>query len=193
MQGMATQRLGVSSEPEDADGTLVRAARAGDREAFSLLVARYRGVVFAYAYARLRSREEAEDLAQDAFTRAYLSLATLRGVQAWQPWLMRILRNLCRDQERRRRVRRTDPLDDEWLAGGATPEAAALDGEQRRELAGAISGLPESLRVPLVMHFVSRCTYPEIAVALDLPVTTVVGRCSRAVRALRKHLTEFER
>src|SRR5205085_1737373 len=106
MQSMAAQRLGTATgTPDEA---LVTAARAGDRAAFSLLVDRYRGLVYGYAFARMRDRDEAEDVAQEVFARAYVSLPRLRGAGAWQPWLMQILRNQCRDALRRRRVRRTE-------------------------------------------------------------------------------------
>src|SRR5437667_4342332 len=153
MHTMAAERLGTATQAPDE--TLVMAARAGDRSAFSLLVDRYRGIVFAYACARMREREEAEDVAQDVFARAYASLPRLRGSGAWQPWLLQILRNQCRDALRRRRVRRTEPLDVAWLEGGPSPEARVLGDEGRRELLAAVAALPESLRIPLLMHVAS--------------------------------------
>lgn len=191
MQSMAVERPGGGLERTDE--LLVTAARDGDREAFSLLVDRYRSLVFAYAFTQLRQREEAEDLAQETFARAYVSLSRLRGGGAWHSWLMRILRNLCSDALRRRRVRRTEPIDLEWVDGGATPEAHLLTDERRRELGAAVAALPESLRTPLLMHVVFRCTYREIALTLGVPETTVVGRTSRAVRALRQRLAELDR
>ena len=190
MQSMAAERPG--GVLERTDEVLVTAARDGDREAFSLLVDRYRGLVFAYAFTQLRQREEAEDLAQETFARAYVSLSRLRGGGAWHSWLMRILRNLCADALRRRRVRRTEPIDLEWVDGGATPEAHLLTDERRRELGDAVAALPESLRTPLLMHVVFRCTYREIALTLGVPETTVFGRTSRAVRALRQRLAELD-
>jgi RNA polymerase sigma-70 factor, ECF subfamily len=190
MQSMAAWQAGEPAQLPDVH--LVTAARAGDRDAFAVLVDRYRELVFACAFAHLRHRDEAEDLAQDAFARAFVGLARLRGNAAFQPWLMRILRNLCRDALRRRRVRRTEPLDVAWLQCADSPEAELLSEEARRELETAVASLPEILRVPLVMHFVSRCTYREMALALGVPETTVVGRTSRAVRVLRERLKEVD-
>jgi RNA polymerase sigma-70 factor (ECF subfamily) len=190
MQSMASDWHTARIEP--ADEALVNAAREGDRDAFSVLVARYRGLVFAYAYAQVRQREEAEDLAQEAFARAFVCLSRLRGPGAWQSWLMRILRNLCTDALRRRKVRQTEPLEPTWPDAGGTPETQVVSEERRRELEAAVAALPETLRVPLVMHVVSRCTYREIAIALGVPETTVVGRTARAVRALRRRLKELE-
>lgn len=182
------------SPSEVADETLVLAAQSGDPEAFALLVSRYRRVVFAYAYARLRDRDEAEDVAQEVFIRAYQSLDRLRVGGRWEAWLMRILRNLCHDTLRRKRVRRTEPLDVSWLDGDALPETRALESDQQQRLAAAIAGLPEKYQVPLMMHYLSGCTYRQVAAALGLPESTVVGRMAGALRLLRRKLgTEGER
>src|SRR5262245_3805665 len=116
---------------------LVTAARAGDEAAFSLLIERYREVVFAYALAALRDWDEAEDAAQETFVRAYQSLHRLRWGRSWEGWLMQILRNTCRDAQRRSRVRRTAPIDPDLLETRPGPEALALSAERRSELVAA--------------------------------------------------------
>jgi RNA polymerase sigma-70 factor, ECF subfamily len=178
---------------EVTDETLARAARGGDEAAYSLLVARYRDIAFAYAAARLRDREEAEDAAQEAFVRAYLALGRYRPGASWGAWLMAIVRNHCTDLERRRRGRRTEPLTDEWLAEGPTPEGLALAAESRQRLSEAVGALPEKYRVPLLMHYGSCRTYREIALALDLPESTIVGRMAGALKLLRRRLGEEAR
>jgi RNA polymerase sigma-70 factor (ECF subfamily) len=183
----AAAGLMISEGPDEA---LVAAARAGDRLAFSILVERYRDLAYAYALARLRDREEAEDVAQEAFIRAYLALERLRGSASWEAWLMRIVRNLCHDTLRRQRVRRATPIEEELLDSGPSPETLTLAGERRRELSAAVAGLPEKYRVPLMMHYASGRTYREIAVALGLPQSTVVGRMAGALRLLRRALNE---
>ncbi len=184
MVGMAV----VEMHGEFPTEALVVAARGGDREAFSLLIERHRNLVFAYAFARLGEREEAEDVVQEAFVRAYLSLPRLRGEAGWQAWVMQITRNLCHDALRRKRVRRTQPLDPEWLAEGPTPEGELLSEEARRQLTEAVEALPEKFRVPLLMRFGSGCTRQEIALALGLPESTVVGRLAGAMRLLRRRM-----
>jgi RNA polymerase sigma-70 factor (ECF subfamily) len=172
------------------DEQLVNAARSGDRAAFSTLFARDRSLVYTYAYARLLNREDAEDLMQDAFIRAFLSLDRLRGPGAWQSWLMQIVRNLCSDALRRKRVRWTEPVDPEWLDGSPTPEALVVTEERRRELSAAVAALPEQYRVPLLMRFGAGCTRREIAIALGVPESTIIGRIARAMRILRRRLGE---
>jgi RNA polymerase sigma-70 factor, ECF subfamily len=171
---------------EVTDEALANAARAGDRDAFSRLVGRYRDIALAYAFACLHNREEAEDAAQEAFVRAFQALDRFRVTERWASWLMRILRNLCVDILRRRRGRAQEMLDTEWPEEAPTPEMYALSAERRRELQTAIAGLPEKYRIPLLMHYVSRRTYREIAVALDVPESTVVGRMAGALRQLRR-------
>jgi RNA polymerase sigma-70 factor (ECF subfamily) len=177
----------------DSDQPLVSAAQAGDRDAFSRLVSRYRGLVFAYALAVLRDRDAAEDAAQDSFARSFASLDRLRGPRAFQPWLMQITRNVCRDALRRRAIRKAEPLDVAWLADELSPEAEVLSGETRRQVCEAVANLPDELRVPLLMRVASQCTYREIALALSLPETTVVGRTFRAIRLLRQRFQELDR
>jgi RNA polymerase sigma-70 factor (ECF subfamily) len=172
------------------DEDLVDAARGGDREAFSRLVARDRGLVYGYAYARLCDREEAEDIAQETFARAYLSLARLRGAGAWRGWLLRIAGNLCTDALRRQRRRRTEPLDPLWPDGAPSPETQVLAAERQRELRAAVRALPDKYRVPMLLRFASGFTRREIALALSLPQSTITGRLAQAARLIRRELGE---
>ena len=186
MRSLTLERMSADRPDEQ----LVNAARAGDRAAFSALFARDRDLVYAYAYARLLNREDAEDAMQETFIRAYQSLGRLRGPGAWQAWLMQITRNLCRDTLRRKRVRRTEPIDPEWLDGAPSPETLLVTEERRRELNVAVAALPEQYRVPLLMRFAAGRTRREIAVALGVPESTIIGRMARAMRLLRRQLGE---
>lgn len=184
----ATLKQSLSPSSDCKDETLVAAARSGDRTAYAVLVDRYRDIAFAYAYARFHNREEAEDIAQETFVRAYLALDQFRSNACWGAWVMRILRNLCHDRLRRQRVRQTEPLNVDWQDRAKTPEIQTLENEGRRELNCAIAELPDKYRVPLVMYYATRCTYRDIALALDLPESTVTGRLAGALRLLRRRL-----
>lgn len=175
---------------EETDEALAAAARAGDATAFSLLVGRYRDLAYAYALARLRSREEAEDAVQDAFLLAYRRIGQFRATGAWGAWMMRIVRNACHDRDRRRR--KHEPIAEAWLDHAPTPEALALDESYRATLVRAVLALPESCRVPVVMHYWSRLTYRAIALALDLRESTVVGRVATGLRRLRREWAREE-
>jgi len=177
---------------EASDEILALAARDGDREAFSTLVERYREIVYAYAVARLQSREEAEDAAQEAFLRAYQALPRYRPGGPWAGYLMRLTRNLCHDLLRRRRVRRNTTATTDWPSLEASPEGAVLDQLDRGRLLAAVHRLPERLRVPVLMHYGAERTYKEIALALGVAETTVVGRLAGALRLLRRRLAHGE-
>jgi len=189
--------LAVSWMTGTTDEALIDAARSGDRDAYSTLVGRYRNMVFAYALARLGRRDEAEDAAQETFIRAYLALGRLRSAHRWEPWLMRIVRNLCQDAERRRRAHPTVSIEQFWPEGG--PGGAEGAEPPLRELLpfGAfgdldcmVASLPDKYRVPLRMHFALGCTYRETAAALGVPESTIVGRIAGGIRRLRKKLGE---
>jgi RNA polymerase sigma-70 factor, ECF subfamily len=171
-----------------SDSDLVNAARAGDRSAFGALMARDRDLVYVYAYARLRNREEAEDVAQETFIRAYMSLGRLRGSAAWHAWLMQIARNACNDSLRRQRVRQSESLDATLPDGHPSPEMQILTDERHRELRDAVDALPEEYRLLLRMRFGFGCTRREIAAALHVPESTIMGRIARAMRLLRRHI-----
>src|SRR4051812_41180477 len=159
-----------------SDEMLASEAAGGNRQAFGALVDRYRDLAFAYAFARLNSREEAEDVVQEAFVRALVALNRFRADGSWGAWLMRIVRNRCHDCLRRRRVRVFIALDDTWLDSARSPETQALFAERTDELARAVATMPEKLRIPLLMHYASRRTYREIALALSVPESTAIGR-----------------
>lgn len=185
MTGMAV----LDAPPmERTDESLAAAARAGDRAAFSALMARHRALAFAYVRARLGSREEAEDALQECFVRAFLSLAHYRGVRPWGAWFMAIVRNHCTDVERRRRTRTSEPLSEWEVDRTPGPEHAMLAEHNRDVLTAAIDGLPEKFRIPLVMHYVGGQSYREIALALDVRESTLVGRLAGALRMLRRKL-----
>src|SRR5579862_7848250 len=112
------------------DELLAVAARKGDRTAFTVLVGRYRDLAFAYTYAHLGSREDAEDVVQSAFVSAYEALDRFRESGCWGAWMMQIVRNRCRDALRRRRARPVQPLTEDRTDPGPSPEATALDEER---------------------------------------------------------------
>jgi RNA polymerase sigma-70 factor (ECF subfamily) len=129
-------------------------------------------------------------VAQETFVRAYTALARLRSAAIWEAWLLRITRNLCHDRLRRRRLRKTEPMDPDWLDGAPSPELLVMTAERRRQLQAAVQALPEMYRVPLLMRFESGCSRRDIAAALAVPESTVMGRLARAVRLLRQSLGE---
>src|SRR3569833_2678512 len=133
MESMAIGQ-GTAEIPDEA---LAAASCSGDREAFSLLVERHRELAFACALAYMRDRDEAEDVALVVFCWVFVCFVFFRG-GVWLFWFMRILRNLCLDTLRRRKVRKTEPIDVNWLDQSPSPEAQILEIERHRHLAWAI-------------------------------------------------------
>ena len=174
------------------DEALAAAACDGDRAAFETLIDRYRDIAFAYAASMLGSREDAEDVAQEAFVRAYLALDRFRPGGRWAAWLMRIIQNLCRDVMRRRAVRRIGHLLPTQLDNSPTPEQQFMEVEGRKVLLDCVMRLPEKFRIPLLMRFAHQRSYKEIALAVGVPESTVVGRLAGALRILRRQLKGLE-
>lgn len=167
---------------------LVDAARRGDGAAQSALIVRYRRTLLAYAVARLRDPDAAEDAVQEALVKALAGLNRLLRAHRFEAWLMQTLRHQCADAERRRRVRAAEPLPDGLASALPTPEGATLDAERLAQLARAVDSLPEKQRVPLLMFYASRQSYREIALALQISETTVQGRLAQGLRLLRRRL-----
>lgn len=187
-----------ASGAEQSDLDLVRRVQKGERGAFDLLVLRYQHKVIKLVARLLRDPAEAEDVAQEAFVKAYRALGSFRGDSAFYTWLYRIAVNTARNTMASRQRR---PLDYEAdlseseqsvvesrMRHGDTPEAAALSDEIHRTVNGAIESLPEDLRTAIVLREVEGLSYEEIAEAMECPVGTVRSRIFRAREAIDRSL-----
>lgn len=183
---------------EQTDLELVRRAQRGERGAFDLLVLRYQHRVVKLVARLLRDPTEAEDVAQDAFVKAYRALGSFRGDSAFYTWLYRIAVNTARNTMASRQRR---PLDYEAdlneseqaavesrMRHGDTPEAAALSDEIHRTVNHAVEQLPEDLRTAIILREIEGLSYEEIAEAMDCPVGTVRSRIFRAREAIDRSL-----
>jgi RNA polymerase sigma-70 factor (ECF subfamily) len=173
---------------------LVERARGGDREAFSCLVKNYEGKVFQLAYGLTRDRQAADDLAQEAFLKAYLGLPKFEARSAFGTWLYRIVVNQAKDHLRRVRSRKEVPLDDLSPAvladhDGPEREARLRAREKTRELVLRMIGrLPEKYASILSLRDLQGRSYEDIAEILNLSPGTVNSRLHRARKLLRKRL-----
>lgn len=180
----------VTAADADSDVTLVVRVRDGDPEAFAQLVERYRPRVYVHALGIVASREDALDLAQEAFVRAFRARHTLDPARPVQAWLYQIVRRLCfnhlRDRKAHAKAIETDGPD--WLAGGGAPASDPLEEVQRTEarkrVAAAIDGLPAHEREVLVLKEFEELKYREIADLLGIPVGTVMSRLYSARKRL---------
>jgi RNA polymerase sigma-70 factor (ECF subfamily) len=187
-----------ASGVEQSDLELVRRVQRGERGAFDLLVLRYQHRVVKLVARLLRDPTEAEDVAQDAFVKAYRAIGSFRGDSAFYTWLYRIAVNTARNTMASRQRR---PLDYEAelseseqsmvesrMRHGDTPEAAALSEEIHQTVNRAVEDLPEDLRTAIILREIEGLSYEEIAAAMDCPVGTVRSRIFRAREAIDRNL-----
>jgi RNA polymerase sigma-70 factor (ECF subfamily) len=180
----ATGAGGIQTADMQEDVTLVRRTLAGDQQAFATLVEKYKDSVFNVAYRMLGNPSEAEDVAQEAFVRAYTQLHTYKDTHRFSTWLLSIASHLSIDQLRRRRFIAL-PLENvpflEWIADvGAGPEESALAVEASDEMQRVLSVLPAKYRAVLVLRYWHDLSYEEIAEALHLTPALVKARLHRA-------------
>lgn len=183
---------------EQSDLALVERVQRGERAAFDVLVLRYQHKVLKLIMRYVRDAAEAEDIAQEAFIKAYRALPAFRGDSAFYTWLYRIAINTAKNalvSSKRRPVEYDLDLQDPEqydlharLKESATPEALLLTDEIRETVNGAIADLPEDLRAAIVLREIDGMSYEEIAAAMDCPVGTVRSRIFRAREAIDKRL-----
>lgn len=186
---------------EQSDLSLVQLAQRGDAGAFDALVRRYQHKVVKLVLRYVRDPAEAEDIAQEAFIKAYRALPRFRGDSAFYTWLYRIAINTAKNvlasrgrSPIRYEVDRSDD-DDHYdvvanLKDTATPEALALTEEIRSTVTAAIDALPEDLRTAIQLRELEGLSYEEIAAAMECPVGTVRSRIFRAREAIDARLRD---
>ncbi len=182
-----------------SDRELVDAARAGDTEAFGRFVRRHQRRVFGLAMHLLRSSAEAEDVAQEAFVRAYGGLDRFDGRSEPFTWLYRITVNLALNAIRARKTAtsagttddpRIEALLVERRPGFADPARQATDRELAEALCKGVDSLSETLRTTLVLVAIDGLSHAEASHVLGCPEGTVAWRVHEARRRLREFLTE---
>ena len=187
--------------PDASDLSLVRRVQRGERGAYDLLVLKYQHKVVKLVMRYLGDAADAEDVAQEAFIKAYRALPQFRGDSAFYTWLYRIAINTAKNAlAARNRNPVTYDLDlqgnDEAaemigkLKDPETPEGLALTEEIRNIVNAAIGELPEDLRTAIVLRELEGMSYEEIAAAMDCPVGTVRSRIFRAREAIDRKLRE---
>ena len=177
---------------------LIRRAKNGDHDAFGQLVLAHQNKVYTLCVHMVTNREEAEDLAQEAFLKAWRSLSSFQEESSFATWMHRLTTNVCLDhlrkQARRQNISTAVSLDDEesnWTEPAdhsQDPQQKLEQQEQRQLLTKALQELPEHYRRLIVMREVSGLSYQEIADALNMDLGTVKSGISRARERLRKIL-----
>ena len=186
---------------EDPDRGLVVAVLDGDATAFRGLVERYQGKVYTAIYGMVRNQEDARDLAQEAFVKAYQNLSGFRLEASFYTWLYRIAMNVALDHLRRQKLRRHEAFEEgvatketgSVLSDGAHRDNPSQSLERKRLHAAilrALDDLPEDQRQVIVLREVEGLSYKEIADICEIPEGTVMSRLYYARRKLQTTLKE---
>lgn len=168
------------------DGAVVRRVLKGDVEAFGILVDRYQNEYAAYARYMTGSLDEAADIMQESFVRAYKSLSKCRDPDAFNGWLFQIVSNQCKTHLRRVRRRSTMPLSEAHGHPAPDDPGAKVEGSDRRQwVYQALLQLPPERREILVLKYVEELSVSEIGFRLSISPSAVKMRLLRARDALR--------
>ena len=180
----------------DKERTLIKRAQKGDHDAFAALVDEHQRYVYNLALRVVKDENEALDLTQDTFVRAWMALPNFRGKSQFRTWLYRITTNLC--YNRLSNLRRSlndlgdDVLQDIPETNFNNPVQEFESNENRRHLHQAIAGLDEKYRLLITLRYQNELSYEEIASTLNLPLGTVKTGIFRAKKQLRRKLIQLE-
>jgi len=185
------------------DKSLVQAAQKGDMGAFEELVARHRDKIYARAYSMMRNEEEAIDLSQEAWVKAWQRLKQFQGESSFGTWMTRIVINLCLDQLRRHKRQRAESIEamDEESGGverqmpvvTVNPTEGLERVELRQRIDQALSQLSEAHRTAIVLCEFEGMEYKEIAKAMECSIGTVMSRLFYARRKMAALLSDLKK
>lgn len=181
---------------ENNDEELVQRVKSGDMEAFEQLVLKYESRIYTIAYRYTGSHNDAGDLAQEAFIRAYKSIHGFRGESSFITWLSRVVTNVCKDELRRRMKQKTVSIDEMMENGhvpaidygGSSLEEVVLRKEWQQEVQAVLNTLSEEHRAVVIMRDIQGYSYEEISFMLKCSLGTVKSRLNRARNVLKDKL-----
>ena len=197
LEGTMRAEMSSNAVPEDAE--LVRRCGEGDQEAFRTLVTRYHPRIFNLIHNLVKDRDEADDLAQEVFIKAFRSLAGFKGQAQIYTWLYRIAVNRCLDWLKNRgrhpemTLERVEVYraDEAHLQSPGTADAEMVQRELGRALEKALQAIPSDYRVALTLREVDGLSYEEIAEVMECSVGTVKSRLFRARLQLQRMLADI--
>jgi len=188
----------TAQQAPDVDQQLVERVQKGDKRAFDLLVIKYQHKVMAVISRFIRDHAEVQDVAQEAFIKAYRALPNFRGDSAFYTWIYRIAINTAKNhivaRNRRPPASDVDMDDAEFFAGNDamhemnTPERNLLRDELQDTIELAFRDLPDDLRTAVTLREIDGLSYEEIAEVMECPVGTVRSRIFRAREAIDKRI-----
>lgn len=191
----------VRNDDRLEDAEMVLAVREGDTTAFRGLVEKYQGRVYSMLYGMLRNREDARDITQDAFVKAFHNLDSFRLESSFYTWLYRIAMNLAIDLVRKRKRRQTSSYEEEIATRDGDGEIAEVhheDGPSRtlqrkrlyKRIMDAVDTLPDDQKQAILLRELEGLSYKEIADIMGIPEGTVMSRLFYARKKLQKLLAD---
>lgn len=189
--------------PESDDKELVKWSQDQDAEAFEELIARHRDKIYARAFSMMRNEDEALDLSQEAWIKAWQRLKQFQGDSSFATWMTRIVINLCLDQIRRQKRKRAESIEqlDEELGGverqmpvvAVNPTAGMERSELRKRIDEAMQKLSDAHRTVLILHEFEELEYKQIAKVMGCSIGTVMSRLFYARRRMASLLAAVKR
>lgn len=188
----------MENEKRQEDKQLIERALQGNEKAFETLLNKYRNLVFSIMLKMVRNPQEAEDLTQEAFMKAFNSLASFNEEFAFSTWLMKIASNNCIDFLRKRKLRtysihepiqyKDEKIEMDIPDHEPSPEKILIQTERAKMITKAIEELPERYRYVVLLRHKEEKSYEEISEILNLPLGTVKAQIFRAREILNKKL-----
>ena len=204
--GLALPLIGMARAQftDQDDNVLVRAVLDGDAPAYRGLVERYQGRIYNVIFGMVRNQEDAEDLAQDAFVKAFRKIDTFRLESKFYTWLCRIAVNTTLDHLRKKARRPTAEFDEQIGTQDAegnfidahhqdNPEANTYQEQVRQKIITEVDKLPEDQKQVVILREIDGLSYREISEILDVPEGTVMSRLFYARKRLREVLKEIHK
>lgn len=170
---------------QDSDQTLVDRTKTGDIEAFSELVRRHEKTVYNLAYRFMREPALAEDMAQEAFLKAFRLLGGFRGDSSFSTWLYRVTSSVCLTELSRRKRRGEVELEPAHMAAAGEDGEPADDAEQAELIRRCVQQLPERYATVITLYYLEEIPYEQIAEVMEIPMGTLKTWMHRARNALR--------
>ncbi len=177
----------------ESDEELIERVKKGDCEAFSPLIERYKMLVYRIAYRMLGNRDDAEDLVQEVFIRAYNSIKSFKSGFPFSPWLSKITLNMVINfirRERKEHLASLEMVQNQISIDRDDPVEMTKSKLLREKIQQAISRLPEIYRAVLILRIEEELSYAEISKILNIPKGTVMSRLARARQCLKEILKE---
>jgi RNA polymerase sigma-70 factor (ECF subfamily) len=176
-----------AARPLNADERdAIEACRRGEREAFDLLVERYQREIYRLCYRYVGNHEDANDMAQEAFLKAWRGIASFRGESAFSTWIYRIAVNTCLNFRSTRKAQVTEEPSEALPDQGPSAPERIAGRERERQVRAAIARLPDKQRATLILKIYHELTHEQVAQALGSTVGTVKANLFHAVANLRK-------